>query len=99
MIIAYLLVHYGYWMMVFIQVMNFVASVGQHDCPLWHTFSKERGSCEYYRHGLIRCEKNMYMLFTVTVSLGTMLHTMLKLVGASIFITPISAKVTTGMVY
>ena len=56
---AYLLC-YGYWMMVFILVMNLVAAVCQHDCPLWHTYSKEGGSCECCStiHGFIKCEED-----------------------------------------
>ena len=57
---AYLLVSDGYWMMVFILVMNFVAAVCQHDCPLWHTYSKEKRSCQCCStiHGFIKCEED-----------------------------------------
>ena len=56
----YPLVSDGYWMMVFILMMNLVAAVYQHDCPLWHTYSKERGSCECCStiHGFIKCKED-----------------------------------------
>ena len=56
---AFLLVRYGYWMMVFILLMNFVAVVCQHDCPLWHTYSKEKRSCQCCSpiDKIIKCEK------------------------------------------
>ena len=56
---ANLLVCYGYCVIFFILVMTLVAAVCQQDCPLWHTYSKAKRSCECCspKDGIIRCKK------------------------------------------
>ena len=56
---AYVLVYCGRWVIFYMLMMDLVAAVSQHDCPLWHTYSKERESCECCSpiDGLVRCEK------------------------------------------
>ena len=57
---AYLLVSCGNSLTLYILMMNLVGAVCQHDCPLWHIYSKEKKSCECCSpiDGLIRCEED-----------------------------------------
>ena len=59
---AYLLVRNDNSVMlnIIILVINLVGAVCQHDCPLWHTYSEEQGSCQCCStiDGHIRCEED-----------------------------------------
>ena len=54
-----LLWYYGRWVFLYILMMDLVVATSQHDCPPWHTYSKEKQSCECCSqiNGLIQCEK------------------------------------------
>ena len=49
----------GRWVTLYMFMIDIVAAASQHECPLWHTYSKERRSCECCSQikGLLRCEK------------------------------------------
>ena len=51
--------YYGRWMISCILIIDLAVATSQHDCPLWHTYSKKRQSCgccnSIYR--LVKCKK------------------------------------------
>ena len=98
---AHFLLRCGRWVMLYVLMIDAVSAANQHQCPLWHTYSKERRSCECCSQikGLVRCEKETYTLFAVTVSLGIMPQVTFKLAAASIFIKVLSCVILVGMAY
>ena len=58
---------HGHWMITFLLMIDLAVAVHKNNCPLWHTYSKGKESCECCKSiaGMIRCEKEyVYVVYS-----------------------------------